>query len=160
MERNISKKIQVRDTLNPLLLDYGDVPAIDDEANLRNLFSKFDKVGRFWKTGKTDESLARYIPSILPITIQNRIASSIPRKAFASVTYSDIKNLEFVLELTANTYSNYISMELVLPIHKKRNGKYPFAIFNTNKHNKSGAHWWNFIDIQKKKKFCYLIVLD
>ena len=63
-----------------------------------------------------DESLARYIPSILPVTRQNQIAGSIPRKAFASVTYSDIKILEFVLELTANTYSNYSSMELVLPI--------------------------------------------
>ena len=27
-----------------------------------------------------------------------------------------MKILEFVLELTANTYSNYSSMELVLPI--------------------------------------------
>ena len=34
-----------------------------------------------------------------------------------------MKILEFVLELTANTYSNYSSMELVLPIQftKKAN---------------------------------------
>ena len=44
-------------------------------------------------------------------------------KVFASVTFSDKKILEFVLELTANTYSNYGSMELVLPIQfaKKTN---------------------------------------
>ena len=115
MQRNMSKKIQPGDTLNPML-DYGDVPAVDDEANLDNLYSKVDKVGGFWKIGKADKSLARYIPSILPVTRQNQIAGSIPRKAFASVTYSDIKILEFVLELTASTYSNYSSMELVLPI--------------------------------------------
>ena len=115
MQRNMSKKIQPGDTLNPML-DYGYVPAVDDEANLDNLYSKVDKVGGFWKIGKADESLARYIPSILPVLRQNQIASSIPRKAFAPVTYSDIKILEFVLELTANTYSNYSSMELVLPI--------------------------------------------
>ena len=115
MQRNMSKKIQPGDTLNPML-DYGYVPAVDDEANLDNLYSKVDKVGGFWKIGKADESLARYIPSILPVLRQNQIASSIPRKAFAPVTYSDIKILEFVLELTANTYSNYSSMKLVLPI--------------------------------------------
>ena len=70
----------------------------------------------FWKSGKADENLARYIPNLLPVTRQNQIAGTNPRKAFASVTYSDKKNLEFILELAANTYGNYSSMELVLPI--------------------------------------------
>ena len=118
MQRNISNKIQLGDTLNPML-HYGSVPAVDDETNLEKLYSKVDKVGGFWKTGKADESLVRYIPNILSVTRQNQIASSIPRKAFVSVIYSDMKILEFVLELTANTYSNYSSMELVLPIQKE-----------------------------------------
>ena len=63
-----------------------------------------------------DESLVRYIPNILPVMRQNQIASSISKKAVGSVTYSDIKILEFVLELTANTYGNYSSMELILRI--------------------------------------------
>ena len=67
MQRNISNKIQPGDTLNPML-DYGGIPAVDDEANLENLYSKVDKLGGFWKTGKSDESLARYIPNILPVT--------------------------------------------------------------------------------------------
>ena len=69
MERNISKKIQLRDTLNPLMLDYGDVPAVDDEANLRNLFSKFDKVGRFWKSYRSTKKEMENIPlqSLIPI---------------------------------------------------------------------------------------------
>ena len=35
-------------------------------------------------------------------------------------------------------------------IIKRRNGKYPFAIFNTDKGNKRGVHWWNFMDIHPK----------
>ena len=118
----MSNKIPLGNTLNPLQ-DYEGVPAVDDEGNLENLYSKVDKIGAFWKNGKADEDLSRYIPNILPVTRQNQIAGTIPRKAFASVTYSDKKILEFVLELTANTYSNYSSMELVLPIQftKKAN---------------------------------------
>ena len=35
-------------------------------------------------------------------------------------------------------------------IIKRRNGKYPFAIFNTDKENEPGVHWWSFIDIHPK----------
>ena len=122
MQRAVSNKTQLGDTLNPLK-DYGSVPSVNDEGDLENLFQKVDKVGAFWKAGKTDEDLSGYFPNILPVTRQNQIAGEVPRKAFASVTYSDIKILEFVLELTANTYTNYSSMEFVLLLQftKKRN---------------------------------------
>ena len=115
MQRNISNKIQLGDTLNPLQ-DYGNILAVGDERNLENLYNEVDKIRAFWKTGKADEDLSRYIPNILPVTRQNQIVGTIPRKAFASVTYSGKKILEFVLELTANTYSNISNIELVLPI--------------------------------------------
>ena len=35
-------------------------------------------------------------------------------------------------------------------IIKKRNANYPFAIFNTDKHNEPGQHWWSFLDINPK----------
>ena len=35
-------------------------------------------------------------------------------------------------------------------IMKKRNAKYPFAIFNTDKENEPGKNWWSFLDIQPK----------
>ena len=34
---------------------------------------------------------------------------------------------------------------------KKKNAKYPFAIFNADKHNKPGKHWQSFMDIHPKK---------
>ena len=70
MQQNISSKIQLGDTLN-YLQDYGGVPAVDDEGKLGNLYSKVDKIGMFWKNGKADEDLSRYIPDILPVTRQN-----------------------------------------------------------------------------------------
>ena len=36
-------------------------------------------------------------------------------------------------------------------IIKKRCAKYSFAIFNTDKHNEPGAHWWSFMDILPKQ---------
>ena len=120
MQQRISNKIQLGNTLNPAL-DYSGVPAIDDEANLESIYGKIDKIGGFWKSGKADECLARYIPNLLPVTRQNQVTGTNPTKAFASVTYLDKKNLEFIIELEANTYSNYSSMELVLPIQITKN---------------------------------------
>ena len=69
MQRRISNKIQLGDTLNPAL-DYSGVPAVDDEANLESIYEKIDKIGGLLKSGKADESLARYIPNLLPATRQ------------------------------------------------------------------------------------------
>ena len=33
---------------------------------------------------------------------------------------------------------------------KRKNGKYPFATFNTDKENEPGVHWWSFMDIHPK----------
>ena len=41
-------------------------------------------------------------------------------------------------------------------IIKQKNGKCPFAIFNTDKHNQSGTHWSNFMDIHPKKKRIFI----
>ena len=38
-------------------------------------------------------------------------------------------------------------------LKKKKNGKYPFTIFNTDDHNEPGKHWGSFINICPKKTF-------
>ena len=40
---------------------------------------------------------------------------------------------------------------------KQKNDKYPFAIFNTGKHNQSRTPWWSFMDIHPKKTYFYLM---
>ena len=115
MQRTISNKIQLGDTLNTLK-DVGGILSIDDEANLENRYSKVDKIGKFWKTGKAEKNLVRYIPNLTEVSRQNQVAGTNPTKAFTSETYSGKNNLEFIIELVSNTYSNYSIMCLVLPI--------------------------------------------
>ena len=103
MKQLISNKIQLGDILNPAK-DYGGVPSTDDEGNLENLIGKVDKECGFWKTGKADGDLARYLPNILPVTRQNQVAGQLPRKVYASVMYSDKKILEF----TFKKYCKYL----------------------------------------------------
>ena len=148
MQQTISNKIQLGDTLNPLK-DAGGISSIDDAANLENRYSKVDKIGKFWKTGKADDNLARYIPNLTEVSRQNQVAGTNSRKAFASQTYSDKKNFKFIIELLSNNYSNYSRMCLVLPIQFTK---------NTNKTAQMDAdlitvnnffgHWIKDIDIR------------
>ena len=41
-------------------------------------------------------------------------------------------------------------------IIKRRNVKYPFAIFNNDKENEPGVYWWSFLDIDPKKKLIFI----
>ena len=149
MQKAISKKIQLGKTLNPLD-DYDGVPSISDEGSLQNLITKVDKVRGFVVTGKADGDLSRYYPNILPITRQSQIAGELPRKAYASVTYSDKKQLEFVLDLTANTYSNYSSMEICFPLKftKKSNKALQMDAQMITVNNFFG-NWFTDIDIRR-----------
>ena len=117
---------------------------------MQNLYQKVDNVGECWKKCRADEDLSRYLPNILPVTRQNQIAGKIPRKSYASVTYSDKKILEFVIELTANTYSNYSSMEIVLPIQfTKKTSKTTQMDADTITVNNFFAHWFTDIDVRR-----------
>ena len=90
MQKAISNRIQLGETLNPLD-DYG-----GDEETLENLIGKVDKAHGFMKTGKADGDLSRYFPNFLPITRQSQVANELPRKAYACVTYTDKKQLELI----------------------------------------------------------------
>ena len=115
MQKAIGNKVHFGQKLNPVD-DYGGVSSIDSDGNLQTLFSKVDKVGKLWESSRADGDLVRYVPNILPVTRQNQIAGVQQCQADASDTYTNKKTLEFTIELTANTYTNYSSMEIVLPI--------------------------------------------
>ena len=150
MQKAISNKIQLGQTLNPAD-DYGGVPSINDEGTLENLISKVDKVGKFIGTGKADEDLSRYYPNILLITRQAQIAGELPRKSYVSVTYSDKKQLEFVSDLTAGTYTNYSTMEVCLPLKftKKTTNKAQEMDDHMMTVNNFFGHWFTDIDIRR-----------
>ena len=130
VQKPIRNRIEFGDKLNPLD-DYGGVPSVNDDGTLQTIIDKVDKVGKFWQTGKADEDLVRYLPNILPVTRQNLIAGINPRQAYASETYTDQKTLEFTIILGANTYTNYATMEIVLPIWFVKNSAKTTALAAT-----------------------------
>ena len=64
-------------------------------------------------------------------------------KFFENEENQDIKN-NYMGVYSIDSITRYIYFYKII---RKRNGKYPFAIFNTDKHNKPGAHWKIFMDI-------------
>ena len=60
----------------------------------------------------------------------------------------DLKN-NFIGVFSMDYISRFIKYHEL--IKEKKKGKYPFAIFNTDPHNKPGTRWWSFLDIQPKK---------
>ena len=56
MQREISTKIQLRETLNPLK-DLLKVPSTENTSDLKNVFRKVNKLGNLWEDGKVDYSL-------------------------------------------------------------------------------------------------------
>ena len=119
MQREIGDKIQLGDTLNPLN-DASAVPAIDSTSNLKDIFGKIDKLGDLWDRGKADANLIRYLPGGGEVSRQGKIFNIVPKKAYASLAYTDKKTLEFTIELAANTYTNCNMMTLVVPIYFKK----------------------------------------
>ena len=49
---------------------------------------------------------------------------------------------------SSNSIAKYINFYEII---KEKDTKFPFAIFNTNRENKPGMHWWSFLDIYPKK---------
>ena len=80
----------------------------------------------------------------MPITRQSQIARELPKKVYASVTYSDQKQLEFVLDLTANTYSNFSSLEICLPLKFAKKSNKSLQCTNDNSKQFLGAlvYWY------------------
>ena len=73
-----------------------------------------------------------------------------PRKSYASVTYSDKKQLEFVLDLPAGTYTNYSTMEICLPLKfTKKTNKASQMDDHMMTVNNFFGHWFTDIDIRR-----------
>ena len=77
MQKAISNKIQLGDTLNPLD-DYAGAPSVNDEGTLENLVGKVDKAQGFMSTGIADGGLTRYFLNILPVTRQVQTSGEVP----------------------------------------------------------------------------------
>ena len=68
-------------------------------------------------------------------------------KFFENEENQDLKN-NYMGVYWIDSIRRYINFYEII---EKNNEKYPFAIFNTDKHNKPGTHWWSFMDIHPRK---------
>ena len=84
------------------------------------MFEKVDKLGDLWDRRQADASLIRYIPGLSNVLRQGKIFNIVSKKAYTTSTYTDKKTPESTIELAANTFTNYISMCIVLTITIKK----------------------------------------
>ena len=57
-------------------------------------------------------------------------------------------NRNFMGVYSVDSIRNYINFYNII---KEKRAKYSFAIFNTDRENKPGTHWWSFLDFHPKK---------
>ena len=77
----------------------------------------------------------------------NGISNIDIEKFFSNEGNDDLKK-NYMGVYSSNNLTRYINFHDVI---NERNAKYPFAIFNTDRNNKAGMHWWSFLDIHPKK---------
>ena len=67
---------------------------------------------------------------------------------FEKIKDDDLKN-KFIGVFPSNFINKFISHHSI--IKNKPKVKYPFIIMNTDRSDRSGTHWWSFLDLHKKK---------
>ena len=96
MQREISNKIQLGETLN-LLNNVSAVSSIYNTSKLKDVFGRVNKLGDLWDRGQANASLIRYIPGLSNVLRQGKIFIMVPKKAYATSTYTDKKHLNLQL---------------------------------------------------------------
>ena len=89
------------------------------------------------------------------MTSGNGITNIDIEKLFDNETNDDFKK-NFMGVYSSDSITKYIN---IYEIIKEKRAKFPFAIFNTDRENKPGTHWWSFLDICPKKTYYYSIAL-
>ena len=85
MQREISNKIQLGETLNPFK-DISEDLSIDNVSNLKDVFGNVDKLEDLWEIETADATLTRYIPGLSNVLRQGKIFNIVPKKAYATST--------------------------------------------------------------------------
>ena len=96
MQREISNKIQLGETLN-LLNNVSAVSSIYNTSKLKDVLGTVNKLGDLWDRGQANASLIRYIPGLSNVLRQGKIFIMVPKKAYATSTYTDKKHLNLQL---------------------------------------------------------------
>ena len=81
------------------------------------------------------------------MTSRNGIIDTEVEKIFNNEMNNDLKR-NFMGVDSSDSITKYINFYNII---KEKRAKYPFAIFNADRENKTGTHWWSFLDIYLKK---------
>ena len=149
MQREIGNFYYPGSNLNPLK-DVSKVPTIDNIPTLNNAERKLNMLSKLWNKGQLEISLSRYIPGLTKPARQGQIAKIEDQITYADQTYEDKKTLEFSIRLASNCYTNFSTMELVLPIFFSEKDDKATAIPATVRPvNNFFTHWIKEIDIKR-----------
>ena len=149
MQRHIGNTYFLDSNLNPLK-DVSRVPTIDNIPTLNNAERKLNMLGKLWSKGQLEISLVRYIPGLTKAARQGQIAKIEDQITYADQTYEDKKTLEFSVRLAPNCYTNFSTMELVLPVFFAEKDDKTTAIPATVRPvNNFFSHWIKEIDIKR-----------
>ena len=61
------------------------------------MFGKVDKLGDLWDRGQADAGFIKYIPGLSNVLRQGKIFNIVPKRAYATSTYTDKKHLNLQL---------------------------------------------------------------
>ena len=138
------------ENLNPLN-DVSNVSSVDIYPTLESVSKKVDDLAKLWSKGQMEQSLVRYIPGLTKPARQGQIARIEDQIIYADQAYTDMKMLQFSLRLPTNGYTNFSTMELVLPVYfAKKSNKATKLDATVCVVNNFFTHWVKEIDITRK----------
>ena len=150
MQRNISDRNTLGDTLNPI--DGARWPTAIDQttSNYNDANEKVQKIRDLINMGKYDADLAKYIPGLTELAIQRMLDDIDTREKVAHPSYKDKEQLDFQILLTENYYVNPANIHICFPIKitKKSNNNSDIDI-DLIIVNNFFAHWIKEISITK-----------
>ena len=122
MRRPAGERVQLGENLNPLN-DPSGADSIDFSADIDDLIRKVGKLRALYEKGEVDSDILRYVPGMNKIMYHGQINYIDMKRSYAASTYTEMEQMEFIIELTADHYLNFSNIELCLPItfRKKTN---------------------------------------
>ena len=120
MQREISDKNTLGDTLNPLH-DVRRSTAIDKTtSNYNYAKEKVQKIRDLNNLGKYDADFAKYIPGLMDLAIQGMLDDVDTKAKVANPSYKEMEHLDFQILLSENYYVNPSNIDICFPIKIKK----------------------------------------
>ena len=94
MQSKIHYDIKFTQALNPLK-NVAKVSNVNSTLDLKDDFTKIDKLKKLWDDSSMDYDLIRYLPSMAKISRQGKVYNAHPQKVYASPNSRDLRTFEF-----------------------------------------------------------------